>query len=511
MQEFLFDYFVNFQDDWDDGDNYGNQDGREKSRSRGPPRMRRGGSQAQSGNRNNAFRDQPSHEELQTGIQSRGSGPRRGDPSARRGAPGGGGVSRGGGRAFQSRQPKPELQSGPGAGAFSGSIDTWNNPPSISGSGAVSAGVGAGPDRSGSSGGSTSGAPATTAAPGGPAGPAGPKRAPRNSGGKDAFDNAGNWGDDFPAADDWDNEEYTGSLADTKVFTARSTIGPNKAAAPGGGQPQQQPQVPQSQQQQQQQQPAPNTTVIGQNRSFSSATVNGPPIASAPPTSSVSSYSQSIDLSTLLQKPTTQSSLSSPPSQQQQSLLQFNQQGTDTLRAGLGIGQNNSSKAPGNLTSYAAYAQSASAFSSNQQSSNSYAVGQGSAFTSIKPQSPSSNGSANGPSGLRTSAPPPSKGPAPSSGMPSAAVASTQARSRMPPSSKIPSSAVEMPGDNVTQLDVQFGGLDLKFGSGSNDASGMGGFEFTSSNDDQTSKYLSEKTSKPVAPSTGLYQVNITC
>ena len=24
--------------------------------------------------------------------------------------------------------------------------------------------------------------------------------------GKDAFDNAGNWGDDFPQADDWDNE-----------------------------------------------------------------------------------------------------------------------------------------------------------------------------------------------------------------------------------------------------------------------------------------------------------------
>ena len=29
----------------------------------------------------------------------------------------------------------------------------------------------------------------------------------------------GNWGDDFPAAEDWDNDEYTGSLSDTKVFT----------------------------------------------------------------------------------------------------------------------------------------------------------------------------------------------------------------------------------------------------------------------------------------------------
>jgi len=29
------------------------------------------------------------------------------------------------------------------------------------------------------------------------------KRSARGSGGKDAFDNAGNWGDDFPQADDW--------------------------------------------------------------------------------------------------------------------------------------------------------------------------------------------------------------------------------------------------------------------------------------------------------------------
>jgi len=37
----------------------------------------------------------------------------------------------------------------------------------------------------------------------------------------------GNW-DTFPSPEDWDNEEYTGSLADTKVFTpsggAESTV-----------------------------------------------------------------------------------------------------------------------------------------------------------------------------------------------------------------------------------------------------------------------------------------------
>ena len=391
------------------------------------------------------------------GNQSRGQGPRRGDGLARRGGPGG---SRGGGggRSFQSRPIKPDMQSvSSGTAAFSGSIDTWNNP-------APETAAAAAPDR-------TAGSTAAVE----PA-PAGPKRMSRNSGGgKDAFDNAGNWGDDFPAADDWDNEEYTGSLADTKVFTARSGIGsgqpgkPATAAAAVAVRPPEQTQQPQGAQQQQQQQPQPaaasSSTVIGQNRSFS-ATVNGPPpaaVSASPGVPQTSSYSQSIDLSTLLQKPTTQSTLSSPP-QQQQSLLQFNQQATDSLRAGLGIGPNSSNKAPGNLNSYSAYTNSASAFSSNQPSNS---FGQGSAFTSIKSsQSPGSN---NAPTNMqqRTSVPPQhAKGPAPSLGMPPAS-SSTQVRPRMPPSSKIPSSAVEMPGDNIGQLDVQFGGLDLKFGSGS--------------------------------------------
>ena len=154
--------FVNFlspQDDWDDNDNYGNQDSREKSRSRGPPRMRRGGSQAAPGQRNNnnaPYREQGGYERDEfNGSQPRGAGQRRGDPSSRRGAPAGGGVSRGGGRAFQSRAPKPEAQSGPSVGAFSGSIDTWNNPPSISGGGG--GGTAVATERGGSSVGSSSG------------------------------------------------------------------------------------------------------------------------------------------------------------------------------------------------------------------------------------------------------------------------------------------------------------------------------------------------------------------
>jgi hypothetical protein len=37
-------------------------------------------------------------------------------------------------------------------------------------------------------------------------------------------DNGGeSWGD-FPSPEDWDNEEYTGSLADTKVFTPSANV-----------------------------------------------------------------------------------------------------------------------------------------------------------------------------------------------------------------------------------------------------------------------------------------------
>lgn len=36
----------------------------------------------------------------------------------------------------------------------------------------------------------------------------------------------GNWADGFPTAEDWDNEDWTGSLAETKVFTP-STAVPN--------------------------------------------------------------------------------------------------------------------------------------------------------------------------------------------------------------------------------------------------------------------------------------------
>ena len=119
---------------------------------------------------------------------------------------------------------------------------------------------------------------------------------------------------------------------------------------------------------QQQQQPGP----VGANsqRGYSAAALaasNGPSVTST--------YPQSIDLSTLLQKPTTQSSVGSSAAPG----AQFNQQATETLKAVVGIGQtsSNTSAAPGS--------QVAQQQPDNSSALYSYAA-QASAFSSIKSQ-----------------------------------------------------------------------------------------------------------------------------
>ena len=151
--------------------------------------------------------------------------------------------------------------SGPDPVGFQGSIDTWANPNDQKSSSTENSNNSRGGDRSSREiGGSAPGGEGG----GGPGGPRG-ERPPRGGGrsgrgggqsGKDAFDNAGNWGDDFPQADDWDNEEYTGSLADTKVFTASGDR--------GTGQKQRTPPTrPDQQQQQQPQQPQQSLPAAG--------------------------------------------------------------------------------------------------------------------------------------------------------------------------------------------------------------------------------------------------------
>ena len=85
--------------------------------------------------------------------------------------------------------------------------------------------------------------------------------------------------------------------------------------------------------QQQQGRPGGQQGAIGgQKQAASSA----PPPSVSSTLSSTAGYSQPIDLTTLLQKPTTQSSIST--TQHQTSLLQFSQQAaTDSLKAAVGI------------------------------------------------------------------------------------------------------------------------------------------------------------------------------
>ncbi|KAF4528213.1 hypothetical protein B566_EDAN016834, partial [Ephemera danica] len=148
---------------------------RERSRTRGggPPRMRGRGSSDSRGwrGRENKENEKNLQEEggREQGPPRRGGGGRMMNGPGRSGRGGRGGRS--GPRTFQSR----EKGGGPG---FPRAIDTWN-----------------------------------------PQGDAEPADAPTNG-----PDNGGeNWGD-FPSPEDWDNEEYTGSLADTKVFTPSANV-----------------------------------------------------------------------------------------------------------------------------------------------------------------------------------------------------------------------------------------------------------------------------------------------
>lgn len=265
----------------------------------------------------------------------------------------------------------------------------------------------------------------------------------------------GNWGDDFPTAEDWDNDEYTGSLSDTKVFTPSGTTGKSAVGepvnpAPGGA--------------------ASHTSA---NNSLSGA-----------------SYGQQIDLSVLLQKPGVAAGGSSAApggptgSALGTSLSQFNQTATQDLKTAIGIGGPAAGSkvgelAPGYGSSALSYSSgSTSQFSSaNGGSSNFGSAAPGSAFSPIKPAAVT-----NGTTGSKA--------------LP---------RARLPPPSKIPSSAVEMPGESLSNLDVQFGGLDLQFGANSESSATSGGFDFSggrgSASLSSSSKDLDSKYSIPVTSS----------
>lgn len=250
---------------------------------------------------------------------------------------------------------------------------------------------------------------------------------------------------------DWDNEEYTGSLSDTKVFTPSSQVA---ATTPPAQQQQQQPtasSTTQSQPSSQSQQPTTPQPVQSQATPVQPATVSAsvtnPTELSAPPgleqqilnppqpkeTDLVQQYSTTVVSSTAtaaaaatVQYP----DLHSAPTAAQH------------LRQALDIPQINSTSSLSAEQSQ--YFSTLSSQNSNLQASvvNSYQQ------SSV--QYPTSYGSSSTYSDQVTSS--------------QQAPAARRPRARVPPPSKIPSSAVEMPGDslnNIGYLDVQFGGLDF--------------------------------------------------
>ena len=343
-----------FNDDFDP-----TSDNRERSRNRGPPRLRGRGNSNHTGGRGDSDWKHRENQENERNFEGgRGRGGRGLGPRGRGGHVGAGPRGRGGKGGPRGGGPRPEFDRGAGGngGEALGQIDTWNP-------------IGAEKQD---------------------------QRQLRHN--KDAFDNAGNWGDDFPAAEDWDNDEYTGSLSDTKVFT------PSGTTAKAVGEP-----------------------------------VNGQGQGQAAPANNSLSYSQPIDLSSLLKTG---------------GLRDYNTAASQDLKSAIGIGAAPGGGSKPADTGYSGTSLSyssgsgSSPYNSQHQSSSFNSAAPGSAFSPIKPAAVT-NGS-----GDRGKALP---------------------RARMPAPSRIPSSAVEMPGagggDGMSNLDVQFGGMDLQFGGSANDSS----------------------------------------
>jgi len=259
-------------------------------------------------------------------------------------------------RVVERREPQPGAPCEPRQGEQGfGQIETWHPV------GGASPGGGAP-------------APGPVQQPGAPGAPGeGPPRPrPRPGSNKDAFDNAGNWGDDFPAAEDWDNDEYTGSLSDTKVFTPSGAAGTKPSAI---GEP-----------------------VNGEMRS-GGPSLQAPGAAPTPANNSLSgsSYSQPIDISALLQKP---GGLSGAPA----ALSQYQQAATKDLKSAIGL-----APGQGSLSYSSASAAPPPSFAS---------AAPGSAFSPIKPAAVT-NGSSSASKALpRARLPPPSKIPSSAVEMP---------------------------------------------------------------------------------------------
>jgi len=401
-------------EDWNDEFDPNNKfdDNRERSRQRAPPRLRNrgGGSQGVSREEQGAWKQRENQENDRNNFEGGrgrgrgGLGPRgRGGAVGGRGPVGGQRGGRGGGpRGFSDRGPVDprvvERREGGGGGAGCqsesrggessfGQMETWNPVGEVS--------SGSGPQ-----------GPGPVQQPGTGTDLQRQRSRPSN---KDAFDNAGNWGDDFPAAEDWDNDEYTGSLSDTKVFTPSGAAGPKSAI----GEP-------------------VNVDSRNSVTSHPSPATNTQPTQPANNSLSGSSYSQPIDLSKLLQSSGALSVAPGGPT----TLSQYQQAATKDLKSAIGL-------APG---------QGSLSYSSNSGNSSFASAAPGSAFSPIKPAAVTNGSNAGSKALPRARLPPPSK-------IPSSAV-------------EMPGDSLSNLDVQFGGLDLQFGGSNNDTNSSNFDFSG---------------------------------------
>ncbi|XP_063238119.1 protein lingerer isoform X3 [Bacillus rossius redtenbacheri] len=396
---------------------------RERSRTRGggPPRMRGRGSLD-----NRGWRGRENKENERNLEDSREGGYRRGVGRMMNGPGRSGRGGRGGGRlgprTFQSRDKS----------GFSRPIETWNNPCAEDSSGDAL--------KMGKLGNSVDAAEDwnddTYDARCGP-----------NISGGNVSDK---WRDDFPSPEEWDNEEYTGSLADSKVFTPSG--GAAEPSAAGA-------------------EPLAETTNVAeavqpftaQSLSSSVAVSSGQDVHTAAPQ--------------LPQSPI-QVSMGTLSAAQSEYLSQFTQ--PESLKAAVGapssFGAANTSYATTPSTAYQTPSPPSGFTATSASFSSTNYVGSSSSYGVQMQEDPSLE--------VPSSAAPPAQT------LPSRT--KTQ-RPRVPPPSKIPSSAVEMPGDavsnNIAYLDVQFGGLEFGSETGSFDAAAAAAAAATSTASQQPAKY----------------------
>ncbi|XP_058457627.1 protein lingerer isoform X2 [Malaya genurostris] len=255
---------------------------------------------------------------------------------------------------------------------------------------------------------------------------------------------------------DWDNEEYTGSLSDTKVFTPSTQSTVVSQQPQGAAQPQQTTS----------QLPPPQSQPTPQSQSQQQSTQQQPSLVAAQPAAVTTSVTNPTELSA---PPGLEQQILNPPQPKETDLVQQYSTTVVSSTATAAAAASNTVQYP-DLHSTSSTTQHLRQTIDIPQinSSSSLSAEQSQYFNTLSSQNSNLQ-----PSVVNTYPPSTVQYPATfgSSSSYSEQVSSSQQapvarrpRARVPPPSKIPSSAVEMPGDslnNIGYLDVQFGALDF--------------------------------------------------